>query len=235
MNEAYEIQHYIERKQKQRKIFITTLTCLIIITIISLGYIETNIGLIASLFSIALDIAFAGLLKQNKQKIKDAEFKITAISKKNIQERNNYTYEIDCVSKKNNQKQYSVKNSLTTEYENRFYKILKSNFSDKYEIHPQIPLSSIIEKHKDFENQYQNELYRIIDFGIFTKESLKPLLLIEINDKTHKTKGRRERDNKVKEICDIANIELITFWTDYPNTEEYITNRIKKSLNNTIS
>ena len=131
---------------------------------------------------------------------------------------------------KQNQNRYITKESLTTECENKFYKILKDNFSDKYEIHPQVPLSSVIEKQKTFDNQYQNELYRIIDFGIFSKDTLKPLLLIEINDKTHKNKERIERDNKVKEICEIANIELITFWTDYPNEENYIIKRIKTIL-----
>ncbi len=133
------------------------------------------------------------------------------------------------------QTKYTKKESLTTECENKFYKILKDNFSEKYEIHPQVPLSSIIEKQKNFNKQYQNELYRVIDFGIFSKDSLKPLLLIEINDKTHKTKERIERDNKVKEICDIAIIELLTFWTEYQNTEKYIVNRIKTSLDYKIN
>lgn len=230
MNETYEIQKHIEKKQKQRKIFTIILIFSILTTIISLSYIETNAGIIILFISIGLDIAFIGLLKQNKEEIDNANTKIMLIAKNNIEKRNNNTYEVDYTQKQYNKNQYTTKTTLITECENKFYKILKDNFNDKYEIHPQIPLSSIIEKHKTFENQYQNELYRIIDFGIFSKDTLKPLLLIEVNDKTHKTKERRERDSKIKEICDIANIELMTFWTDYPNTEEYITNRIKKSL-----
>lgn len=230
MNETYEIQKHLEKKQKQRKIFTIILIFSILTTIISLSYIETNAGITILFISIGLDIALIGLLKQNKEEINNANTKIMLIAKNNIEKRNSHTYEVDRTQKQYNKSQYTTKTTLITECENKFYKILKDNFNDKYEIHPQIPLSSIIEKHKTFENQYQNELYRVIDFGIFSKDSLKPLLLIEINDKTHNTKERRERDSKIKEICDIANIELMTFWTDYPNTEEYITNRIKKSL-----
>lgn len=52
-----------------------------------------------------------------------------------------------------------------------------------------------------------------------------PILLIEINDKTHNEKARIARDYKVKDICQAANLPLITFWTDYGVNQEYIQKR----------
>lgn len=119
---------------------------------------------------------------------------------------------------------------LMSEYEKYFYEILSKNFAQEYIIMPQVNLASIIEKIKDFPKQYQNELYRNIDFGIFDINSMKPLLLIEINDKTHNQPDRIKRDLKVKEICNQANIKLITFYTKYENKPNYIVSRIKKEL-----
>ena len=119
---------------------------------------------------------------------------------------------------------------LMSKYEKNFYEILSKNFAQEYIIMPQVNLASIIEKIKDFPTQYQNELYRNIDFGIFDKNSMKPLLLIEINDKTHNQPDRIKRDLKVKEICNQANIKLITFYTKYDNKPNYIISRVKKEL-----
>lgn len=130
---------------------------------------------------------------------------------------------------------YKIKQSQITECEKYFYDIFKKHFSNNYDVRPQIPLSSIIEKEKNFSREYQNELYRVIDFGIFDKNTLRPLLLIEINDSTHSQKNRRERDTKVKSICDNAGIKLITFWTKFDNTETYIVNRINKELKIALS
>lgn len=123
---------------------------------------------------------------------------------------------------------YTLKNSLVTDCEMYFYKILENNFSAKYKIQTQVNLASII--NKEIDNKFINELFRNIDFGIFDKETLKPLLLIEINDSTHKNPDRYERDLKVRKILEESKIKLITFYTSYENKENYVTNRIIKSL-----
>lgn len=115
-----------------------------------------------------------------------------------------------------------ISKNLLTKNEIIFYNKLKKieNFGE-YIVLPQINLASIINK----DTKYRNELFRNIDFGIFNKE-YKPLILIELNDKTHKYKQRRKRDIKVNELCQKANLKLITFYTSYANEENYIINRI---------
>ena len=125
--------------------------------------------------------------------------------------------------------QYHSK-ELITKYEKYFFDIIYQEFSNNYFVMPQVNLATIIDKIKDFPNQYQNELNRNIDIGIFDKENMTPLLLIEINDKTHNQHSRIERDKKVKQICQIAQIPLITFYSDKPNKKDYIIDRIKNSI-----
>jgi hypothetical protein len=121
-----------------------------------------------------------------------------------------------------------AKKKFLTDNEIFFYNCLK-DLNPEYVIIPQVSLASIIKKvnyHK-----YQNELYRIIDFGIFDK-SLNILLTIEINDSSHKARKRINRDYKVKEMLKEANIELLIFKTDCINTKESIIFKVNEALSN---
>ena len=128
---------------------------------------------------------------------------------------------------------YSTK-SLMTKYEKYFYNILielKEELS--IEVMPQVNLASVI--NKDTNNKYRNELFRNIDFGIFTKDYEKLLLLIEINDKTHSNYSRKKRDAKIDSILSNAGIKLIKFYSNYPNKKEYVKKRIKDEINNVLN
>lgn len=115
------------------------------------------------------------------------------------------------------------KKPILTPTEKQYYKTIIQIIDGKYKVYPQVSLSSIIKKEP--ETKYANELYRVIDIGIFT-EDYYPILLIEINDETHNTPQRKERDKKVKELCDQAGIRLISFWTSYGVNKEYIRKKI---------
>ena len=114
-----------------------------------------------------------------------------------------------------------------SQYERKFYNILKT-LENEYTIIPQLNLASVIKKKNN--NRYYTELFRNIDFAIFDKNMNKLLLLIEINDNTHKKYKRKDRDLKVKKICNDVNIKLLTFYTNYPNERNYVLNRIRKVL-----
>lgn len=118
---------------------------------------------------------------------------------------------------------------LMTAAEKSFYLTLSEIVGEEFIVQPQINLATII--NKESASKYQNELYRNIDFGIFRKSNYQLLLLIELNDKTHNDTKRRQRDIKVKEICEKANLPLIAFWLNMPNTKDYVTNRIMAFLN----
>ena len=131
-------------------------------------------------------------------------------------------------------KNYYLKKSLMTKYEKYFYDIL-IELKDELEIEimPQVNLASIVNKVGN--SKFRNELFRNIDFGVFTKDYTELLLLIEINDKTHKQINRKIRDKKVDMIVKSAGIRLIKFYTDYPNKSDYIKDRVKKEISNLVN
>ena len=125
-----------------------------------------------------------------------------------------------------NKEQIYIKKDYLTITEKKFYNKLKK-LEPEYVIIPQINLSTIINKTKNA--KYHTELYRNVDYGVFTND-FQLLLLIELNDQTHNQSKRKYRDIRVYEICKNANIPIITFYTNYPNEESYVINRILKEL-----
>ena len=124
-------------------------------------------------------------------------------------------------------KQRYIRKAFMTPSELAFYEKLEDLKKD-YIIVPQLNLASIIHK---IGAKYCTDLFRNIDFGIFSKE-YELLLLIELNDASHNHAKRKDRDLKVKRILNECNIPLLTFYTCYPNERNYIINRIIKALNN---
>lgn len=117
------------------------------------------------------------------------------------------------------------KKSIMTNCELDFYKKIEY-FNVDYVVVPQLNLATVINKNG---SRYHNELFRNIDFAIFSK-NFELLLLIELDDKSHNKINRKDRDLKVKKICNDAKIRLIKFYTIYPNEKNYVVNRIKKEL-----
>ncbi len=127
---------------------------------------------------------------------------------------------------------YYKKDFYMTKTEISFYKKLLPLKNEGYNIETQINLSTIVKKcYKDSGNEtkYRNELFRNIDFGIFSWD-YQPLVLIELNDSSHNSKERKARDQRVNEICKKANIILLTFITSKPNENNYVLNRINCAI-----
>lgn len=122
---------------------------------------------------------------------------------------------------------YESKDTLLTETEKQFYLKLKSIYSKNFDVQCQINLASVIDKKN---STFRGELFRNIDFGIFDKQTLKPLVLIELNDSTHKQAERYRRDLQVRAILAKAKIPLVTFYADCENKETYIAYRINQYI-----
>lgn len=100
-----------------------------------------------------------------------------------------------------------LKKKFMTNSELYFYNKIK-DLDEDYHIIPQVNLAAIIKKEKY--TNYYTDLFRNIDFGIFSKDYEDILVLIELNDYTHNQPKRYNRDLKVNNICIEANIPLIT-------------------------
>ncbi len=136
------------------------------------------------------------------------------------QKNNQETKEISSTNNKYQLKTLLSKNELTF-----YHKLLDLN--EKYIVVPQVNLAAILDK---VTPGYNNELFKNIDFGIFTKE-FELLLLIELNDSSHNNYQRKQRDIKVRELLKNCHIKLITFYTSYPNDKNYVITRIMNAIN----
>lgn len=120
------------------------------------------------------------------------------------------------------------KKNIMTDYEYKFYLILKELEKYNYKVIPQVNLATIVKKVNN--KKYYTELFRNIDFVIFNEGLTDVLLLIEVNDATHNTKKRKSRDIKVKSICANAGLNLITFITTKNNNNiEAVNSKIETS------
>ncbi|MCM1299798.1 MAG: DUF2726 domain-containing protein [Firmicutes bacterium] len=143
---------------------------------------------------------------------------------------NNWHYkDAPCRSTENNTEEflYKLKNTVMTDCEKDFFKGINSSLPEGYIVLPQMNLAAFIEKTDN--SKYRSELFRNVDFLIVTKQ-YEPKIIIEINDQTHLTADRKERDEKVKNICDEAGIPIIKLWTSYGVNTEYIKGKINKTL-----
>ena len=122
---------------------------------------------------------------------------------------------------------YNKKISLISHCEQKYYNVIKTALPTGYCVFPQVNLSAFIERTDDY--KYRNELFRNVDF-LVTSDQFSPMFIIEINDQTHLTKERKERDEKVQKICEEAGIQVIRFWTSYGVNPEYIQNKIEETL-----
>lgn len=121
------------------------------------------------------------------------------------------------------------KKQIMTAYERYFYEILIELENElNIKIQPQVNLASILEKEN--KTRYISELFRNIDFGIFSKDYKELILLIEINDKSHNKKSRKRRDKKVGNILASANIKLLKFYSNCPNKKDYVKNRVRDEI-----
>lgn len=121
---------------------------------------------------------------------------------------------------------YKIK-KLITDTEKEFFKAIIDCVPEGYKVFPQVNLAAFIEKTDN--SRFRNELFRNIDF-LITNENYEPKIAIEINDQTHLTQERKERDKKVKNICEEAGIPIINLWTSYGVNKEYIKEKINKTL-----
>lgn len=122
---------------------------------------------------------------------------------------------------------YCKKPSLISKSEDKFFLAIKESLPAGYFVFPQINLASFIDRTDN--SRYRNELYRNVDFLVTDGEYV-PVVVIEINDQTHLNNDRKERDEKVRKICEEAGVPIIKLWTSYGVNPEYIKTKIYETL-----
>lgn len=122
---------------------------------------------------------------------------------------------------------YELKRNLMSKTEQDYYKAIRTSLPENYQVFPQVNLASFILKNDD--SRYHNELFRNVDF-LITDAEYRPKFIVEINDQTHLNFDRKERDEKVKRICEEAGIPIVFLWTSYGVNPEYIRKRFDEVI-----
>lgn len=107
---------------------------------------------------------------------------------------------------------YERKRNMLTRPEYNFLQLLRQIEPEKYDVVPQVALVNVIDKKTNA--SYRNELFRVCDYCFVDRETYEPLLLVELNDRSHLRADRQQRDAKVAAICAAAKLPLVTFWLD---------------------
>jgi very-short-patch-repair endonuclease len=125
------------------------------------------------------------------------------------------------------------KDYFITVVERDFFDLLQRLLPTEYICYPQIVLSAIVSVKTSKDNfwKYQNSINRkIIDFVIFKKSNLEPVLAIEYDDSSHNLEKRIERDNKVDNVLKTAGISYIHVHHSGTDLENMINTEILTKL-----
>lgn len=117
---------------------------------------------------------------------------------------------------------YNSVDSILTQGELAFYDVLENQVGGRATIFSKVRIADILKADAALDKKQKHRLFRKIsqkhfDFILCEKGSLRPLCVLELNDKSHKRKDRMERDTFVKEACSSAGLPLyfVTAKRDY--------------------
>ena len=130
-------------------------------------------------------------------------------------------------------RRYFKKDDFLTLSEKKFFNVLKQITEDKFLIFPQVNLASLVDVNANrWETyKYRNPINRkTVDFCIFKKQILEPLLVIELDDFTHLRSDRMDRDKNVDKVLSQANIPILHVKTKDSDNIELLTKQIFEKI-----
>ncbi|MFA5936574.1 MAG: DUF2726 domain-containing protein [Candidatus Paceibacterota bacterium] len=109
---------------------------------------------------------------------------------------------------------YKRKDFLMSRVEHEFFDILVDITKDQYYIFPQIHLPTILDNKvvgQNWKGAFRHIDEKSVDYVICDKAYIKPLLAIELDDRTHERENRKIRDEEVERILNNAGLPLLRF------------------------
>ena len=107
-----------------------------------------------------------------------------------------------------------------------FWILQKSIIGSDYFIFPQLHLSTLLlvkDEMNDLQGKFDwiNKLF--VDFVIFDRNQIQPIMVIELNDSTHTWTNRKARDQFIKDALEKNDIQLLTVNTEsWANEKNFI-------------
>jgi len=108
---------------------------------------------------------------------------------------------------------YLVRDDFLSPAEQNFYLVLKSAVSDWALVCPKVALGDLFYAKAADPSQYRTFTNRIdrkhVDFLVCDHKTVKPLLGIELDDKSHRRADRQARDEFVQQVFTVAKLPLV--------------------------
>lgn len=128
---------------------------------------------------------------------------------------------------------YTRKDFLISRPEHEFFNVLVEILGSKYYIFTQVHLPTILDhkiKGQTWKAAFSHINGKSVDFVVCDKAYIKPLLAIELDDKSHDRLDRIERDSEVERMLEEAGMPLIRFGNNGSFNKEEINRLIVEKL-----
>jgi len=116
-------------------------------------------------------------------------------------------------SEKSEDLPYVLKRYLMSKAERSFFGVLEQvTDSSKYYLFPQMLLSNIVDVEKGtrpYQTYYNKVDRKSVDFVLFDRNAISPVLAIELDDSSHDSEDRQERDAFVDRVLAKAGLPLL--------------------------
>jgi very-short-patch-repair endonuclease len=128
---------------------------------------------------------------------------------------------------------YKRKDFLISRPEHEFFDILVEVVGKQYQVFTQVHLPTILD-HKITGQSWKGAFSHIngksVDFVICDKAYIKPLLAIELDDRSHERSDRIERDSEVERMLQEAGMPLLRFGNNGSFNKEEIKRLVLEKL-----
>ncbi len=125
---------------------------------------------------------------------------------------------------------YKQRTFIMTKREHIFFERLLNLYGTNYYVFPQVHLSTILDhriKGQDFRAALGVIQRKSVDYVICDKAYVRPIVAIELDDRTHDNARRIQRDQIVEEIFSKARMPLVRFRSADSLTNDSITASLK--------
>ncbi len=109
---------------------------------------------------------------------------------------------------------YTRKDFLLSRAEHEFFDLLTEILGSTYYVFPQVHLITLLDhkiKGQSWRGAFRHIDEKSVDFVICDKNYIKPLLAVELDDRTHGYESRMIRDEEVNRILQDAQLPLLRF------------------------
>lgn len=126
---------------------------------------------------------------------------------------------------------YQLRGPLFTPAERSFLGVLNSVLKDDVHIFGKVRVADILKPTKglsrsDWQKAFNKISSKHFDFVLCNKDDLSVLCVVELNDKSHTAKKRKERDAFLENACEAASLPLVQI----PAQAGYSLDEVKRQL-----